>query len=99
MAARLELAAGEVRSAALCVVALQARPLRLVRAVAPLIGTRPESSGFRDAALAAAALAQKQCHPLANIPGDADYRRAMVPVYVRRTLLAAAERGGPVHHV
>jgi uncharacterized damage-inducible protein DinB len=32
-------------------------------------------------------------------PSDADYRREMVPVYVRRTLQAAARREGPVHHV
>jgi hypothetical protein len=34
-----------------------------------------------------------------NIPGDADYRHSMVPVYVRRTLHAAARQAGPVHHV
>ena len=48
---------------------------------------------------AAAALAHKQCKPLPNIPGDADYRREMVPVYVRRTLRAAADGSGPVHHL
>ena len=34
-----------------------------------------------------------------NIPGDEDWRREMVPVYVRRTILAAARGEGPVHHV
>jgi hypothetical protein len=34
-----------------------------------------------------------------NVPGDAEYRREMVPVYVRRTLRAAARGAGPVHHV
>jgi 4-hydroxybenzoyl-CoA reductase subunit beta len=44
-----------------------------------------------DAALAAdlGELAHKQCHPLINVPYDADYRRAMVPVFVRRTVLDA----------
>ena len=54
---------------------------------------------FAEAAVEVAALAHKQCRPLANIPGDADYRREMVPVYVKRTLLAAANGSGPVHHV
>jgi len=30
--------------------------------------------------------AHKQCHPLENIIVDARWRRAMVPVYVRRAL-------------
>jgi len=33
-----------------------------------------------------AARAHKQCHPLENIIVDPDWRRAMVPVYVRRAL-------------
>ncbi|HVH11976.1 MAG TPA: FAD binding domain-containing protein, partial [Longimicrobium sp.] len=36
---------------------------------------------------AVAQQAFKQCHPLENIIVDPDWRRAMVPVYVRRTLL------------
>ena len=35
-------------------------------------------------------LAYKQCHPLISVPYDQDYRRDMVPVYVRR---AVAEAG------
>jgi len=100
VAARLELDEdGVVRSAALCAVALQARPLRLSRAPQPLVGTRPGTEEFRAALVTAGALAEKQCHPLSNIPGDPEYRRAMVPVYVRRTLQAAADGTGPVHHV
>jgi 4-hydroxybenzoyl-CoA reductase subunit beta len=99
-AARLDLAPdGEVRAAALCAVALQARPLRLAKAARAMVGTRAGSAAFAAAAVAAGELARKQCHPLENVPGDAEYRRAMVPVYVRRTLLAAAEGTGPVHHV
>jgi len=37
-----------------------------------------------------AAAAHKQCHPLANIDGDAAWRREMVPVFVKRGLRAAA---------
>jgi CO/xanthine dehydrogenase FAD-binding subunit len=39
-----------------------------------------------DVADAVAAQAFKQCHPLENIIVDPDWRRAMVPVYVRRAL-------------
>lgn len=100
LAARVDLSpAGEVAGAALCAVALQARPLRLQKAIHPLLGTRPGTPAFRSALESAGELARKQCHPLANIPGDPDYRREMVPVYVRRTLIAAVEGTGPVHHV
>ena len=37
--------------------------------------------------------------PMDNIPGDAEYRRVMVPVYVRHALHAAATGTGPAHHV
>ena len=100
VAARLDLdAAGSVMRAELAAVALQGRPLRLKKAVAPLLGQRTGTPAFDSAVNEAAELARKQCHPLDNIPGDAAYRREMVPVYVRRTLLAAAEGAGPVHHV
>ncbi len=36
-----------------------------------------------------AAVAHKQCHPLANIDGDAAWRREMVPVFVKRAMRAA----------
>ena len=57
------------------------------------------TEAVRDAVRAVADAAYKQCHPMPNIPGDEDWRREMVPVYVRRTLTAAARRDGPVHHV
>src|SRR5436190_4638091 len=75
VAARLELTAdGAVTDAALCAVALQARPLRLKKAIEPLLGTRTGTDGFRRAAEQAGELARKQCHPLANVPGDPEYR-------------------------
>ena len=33
-----------------------------------------------------AALAARQCRPVINVAYDADYRHAMVPVYVRRAV-------------
>jgi 4-hydroxybenzoyl-CoA reductase subunit beta len=100
VAARVDLdGSGAVGAAALCAVALQARPLRLAKAAQALVGTRPGTDGFRSALGEAGALAEKQCRPLENIPGDPEYRHAMVPVYVRRTVQAAVDRSGPVHHI
>lgn len=100
VAARLELDGhGTIDSADVVLTALQARPLRVKRMSELLRGVRIGTSEF-DAALARAAeQAHAQAHPMPNIPGDHDWRREMVPVFVRRTLRAAAERSGPVHHV
>jgi 4-hydroxybenzoyl-CoA reductase subunit beta len=100
IAARLDLGPdGLVARAELAAVALQARPLRLKKAAQVLLGEPAAGPGFAAVAAEAGELARKQCHPLANIPGDPDYRREMVPVFVRRTLLAAAAGSGPVHHL
>ena len=101
VAVRLDLDAEErIESAALAAVALQARPVALKRAAKILTGV---PSGDRErlerAAREAGELAGRQCRPLENVPGDADWRHAMVPVYVRRTILAAAASDGPVHHI
>ena len=75
--------------------ALASRPL-LLKKLGPLAEGRPLDETLLDE-LGAAAF--KACHPLTNIDGDPTYRREMVPVYVRRTILAAADDTGPVHHV
>jgi 4-hydroxybenzoyl-CoA reductase subunit beta len=90
VAVRLELdKAGAVDSADAVVTALQARPVRLKRFGEALVSRVPGTPDFEDAARAAADSAYKQCHPLPNIPGDEAWRREMVPVYLRRTILAA----------
>jgi 4-hydroxybenzoyl-CoA reductase subunit beta len=99
VAARLDLAEGAVASADLVVTALAAQPKRLRKPAELLLGARPGDAAFEEALDEAATLAFKQCKPLPNIPGDAEYRREMVPVYVRRTLRAAADGAGPVHHL
>ena len=99
LAARLDLdAGGRIAAAALCAVALQARPWRL-RKTECLLGTTPGAPDFDAAVEETAAQAHKQCIPMPNVPGDADYRRDMVPVVTRRTLRAAANGSGPVHPV
>jgi len=99
IAVRLDLEGGAVARADLVVTALAAQPKRLEKAAELLLGTRPGSCDFDQAVEAAAALAYKQCKPLPNIPGDAQWRREMLPVYVRRSLRAAADGSGPVHHL
>jgi CO/xanthine dehydrogenase FAD-binding subunit len=64
--------------------------------VVSALGSRPRvvtgldkvAAGHRlgDVVEAVAQQAFKQCHPLENIIVDPDWRRAMVPVYVRRAL-------------
>jgi 4-hydroxybenzoyl-CoA reductase subunit beta len=90
---------GKVQRTDVCVTALAAAPRRVKSADASLQGTRPGTPAFAGQVDAVADAAFRQCHPLENIPGDADWRREMVRVYVRRTLEAAASGGGPVHHL
>jgi 4-hydroxybenzoyl-CoA reductase subunit beta len=71
--------------------------VRSLNGVVTALGARPkELSGWSELAVGhvldgamieeLAARAHKQCHPLENIVVDAEWRRAMVPVYVRRAL-------------
>jgi len=77
---------GACVDARLVVSAIAAKP-RTVNGVGDAVRGRA-----LDAALAAelGELAHRQCQPLINVPYDADYRRAMVPVFVRRAVLEAA---------
>lgn len=71
--------------------------VREIDGVVTALGSRPRVlSGWSDVAAGRvlddevidelAARAHKQCHPLENIIVDTEWRRAMVPVYVRRAL-------------
>ena len=93
VAARVDLAPDgtSIEHADVCLVALQARPTRLKRVSELLTGTSAGSEAFDDAVDECAARAYKQCRPLANIPGDHEYRREMVPVFVRRALRACVD--------
>ena len=98
VAVRLDLdPAGSVSDVDVVITALQARPLRIKRTSELMLGTRPSDARFEEALSEVAERAHAQCHPMPNIPGDAEYRREMVSVYVRRTLQAAALGNGPVH--
>jgi len=71
--------------------------VRSLEGVVTGLGSRPrELAGWSEAATGRrlddelldelAKRAHKQCHPLENVIVDAEWRRAMVPVYVRRAL-------------
>jgi hypothetical protein len=69
--------------------ALGARPRVVTRLDEIAVGRAPS-----DAVLdAVAAAAHKQCTPLSNVPYDVDWRRAMVPVFVKRALRDALGSG------
>lgn len=81
--------AGLVRDLRIVVSALAARPL-VLRNVGELAeGRLPDEDLFAELGRAAFG----QCHPLTNIDGDPVWRREMVPVWVKRTLRDALERG------
>jgi 4-hydroxybenzoyl-CoA reductase subunit beta len=72
---------GTVGAMSLVVSALGSRP-RVVSGLDKIAAGQPLTA----AAEAVARQAHKQCHPLENMIVDLDWRRAMVPVYVRRAL-------------
>ncbi len=100
VAARLDLGPnGAVEHADLVLTALAARPRRVSGVAGLLQGSLPGSASFEAAVDRAAQAAARQCRALPSVPGDHEWRNEMIPVYVRRTLRAAAEGAGPVHHV
>ena len=70
-----------VQAISLVVTALGSRP-RIVSGLDKIAVGRPLAETAEDVAQQA----HKQCHPLENIIVDPDWRRAMVPVQVRRAL-------------
>ncbi len=77
---------GACEEARLVVSAIAARP-RVVNGLDTIAQGKPLGPELADALAQAAA---KQCQPLINVAYDQEYRRAMVPVFVRRAVLEAA---------
>src|SRR5439155_27284845 len=73
---------GVCEQARLVVSAIAAKPRVISGVEAALKGKPPDEAAAR----ALGELAYRQCHPLINVPYDQDYRREMVPVYVRRAV-------------
>ncbi len=76
---------GAVSDPRLVVSAIAAKP-RVITGLDPLLaGREPDETAIA----AVAEAAHRQCHPLINVPYDAEWRRAMVPVVVTRVLREA----------
>ncbi len=92
IAARLGFAEdGSIFEAAVAATALGPRPILLQSTTKLLAGTTPGESNFEEALLELCAKAHKQLSPLANIPGDETYRKRMVPIFLKRALVLAAQ--------
>jgi 4-hydroxybenzoyl-CoA reductase subunit beta len=82
-------AADPLERARLVVSALAARP-RVIHGLDTVVRGRSLDASLADELARAA---EKQCRPQTSIPYDTDYRQAMVPVFVRRAVLAAIQGG------
>ena len=80
---------GKAEGARLVVSAIAAKP-RVISGVESLVKGRALDESVAESLAQAA---YKQCHPLINVPYDQDYRREMVPVFVRRAVREAAGQG------
>jgi 4-hydroxybenzoyl-CoA reductase subunit beta len=76
---------GVCESARLVVSAIAAKP-KTVGGVDAIVRGRPLDDAVAEELARAA---HRQCHPLINVPYDAEYRREMVPVFVRRAVREA----------
>ncbi len=89
VAARVDVIESRVASLSLVVSALAARPRRVARTEALAVGKLPEEVSVAQIAEAA----RRECNPLANIEGDAPWRKEMVAVLARRALTRAGLGG------
>ncbi|MGH9051902.1 MAG: FAD binding domain-containing protein [Acidimicrobiia bacterium] len=89
--ARIDLAEdGTIASAGLGLGSVAPQTVRPTRAEELLVGERPDP----ELLAAAGSSATEACSPIDDLRGSAEYRRAMVPVLVRRALSAALGRAG-----
>ena len=84
LAVAMRVEQGTLRSVRLCVSALAARPA-LVKGLDDLLGKAADARLANELGRRA----HKQCKPLTNIGVDPDWRRDVLPVLVRRTVLRA----------
>jgi carbon-monoxide dehydrogenase medium subunit len=87
--ARIDLAEdGTIESAGIGVGSVAPQTVRPTRAEEMLVGERPDPTLLA----AAGSSAVEACSPIDDLRGSAEYRRAMIPVLVRRALSAALGR-------
>jgi len=87
VAVGLRLADGYVTEARIALGAVAPVPFRPAEAEEVLVGRLPDAAAFQDAASAAAVAAR----PITDVRASAEYRSAMVEVFVRRALASAIE--------
>ncbi len=80
---------GTIENIEICVTALAAKPKRVAVDPSLYLGKTLDSEVIDGVAN----LAYKRCKPLTNIVSDAEYRREMVPVFVRRAFRKALADG------
>jgi carbon-monoxide dehydrogenase medium subunit len=90
VAVGVRLADGRVTEARIVLGAVAPVPFRATEAEKVLVGRPPDAEAFAEAALAAAAAAR----PITDVRTSAEYRSAMVEVFVRRALVTATQPGG-----
>jgi carbon-monoxide dehydrogenase medium subunit len=88
VAVQLQLTAGKIAAIRIGLTNVSPVPMRAVAAEAALLGTAGD-----DAALAAAGVhAAAECDPTGDLRGQSDYKRDLVRVLVKRTVLRALAR-------
>jgi 4-hydroxybenzoyl-CoA reductase subunit beta len=88
--------ADRIQRADVVLTALEPCPRRIPTAHERLRGEQLGTPSFDRAVDDVADAAYHHCHVSPNMPGDEVWRKEMIPVYVRRTLRAAAAGQGPV---
>ena len=87
---RIDPKTGVVVHARIALSSVAPTPLRVPQAEEALVGREPTPEAIDEAAARAMAAAR----PISDVRGSADFRRHLVSVLVRRTLLVALERAG-----
>jgi len=90
VAARVTLAGGTITGARVALGAVSPVPMLVAGAADVLIGARPSTSVFEEAARRCA----DEALPITDVRGSADFRRELVSVLARRAIAEAVARAG-----